>query len=166
MDLTSQPSPPGQPAPQWDSVPAGAAPASPRGRAWAAIIVILLAAIVVAGAIVVVVLRSPIGNVYFSKTAYDTTSGTCQLNSPVTTISASDRVYLVAVFADTIQAQDDYTLEILRNGVSLGTRNVTAEAKFSCYVEQSSLGPLSPGVYVFTFRHNDKIEAEGTLEVK
>jgi hypothetical protein len=166
MDLASQPSLPGQPAPQRDSLPAGAAPANPPGRAWLAIIVILIAAIVIAGVIVVVALRSPVGNVYFSKTAYDTTSGTCQFSSPVTTVSAGDRVFLVAVFTDTIQVQDDYTLEILQNGVSLGTRNVTAETKFSCYVEQSPLGPLSPGVYVFTFRHNDKIEAEGTLEVK
>jgi hypothetical protein len=28
------------------------------------------------------------------------------------------------------------------------------------------MGPLPAGVYKFTFKHNDKIEAEGTLTVK
>lgn len=162
----SQPSLPGQPEQQLDSLPPGAAPASSRGRAWLAVLVILIAAIVIAGVIVVMALRSPVGNVYFSTTAYATTDATCQFNSPVTTVSAGDHVFLVALFTDTIQAHDEYTLEIVRDGVSMGTKNVTTDTRFSCYVEQTSLGPLSPGTYVFTFRHDGKIEAEGTLQVK
>ncbi len=157
---------PDQPAPPWDALPPSGATSRLGWRARLVVIAVFAGATLAACVIVLATLHSSTGNVYFSKTAYDTSSGTCQFNSPVNTVSSSDPVYLVAVFNDTIQAQDNYTLEVARNGVSLGTSNVTADAKFSCYIEQTSVGPLSPGVYVFTFRHNDTIEAEGTLNVK
>jgi hypothetical protein len=188
MDPKSQPPLPDQPAPQggpptpgpatagappeWDAMPPAAlapAPASEKSsrRGKLVVIVIVAAAIVIASFVVVATLRSPAGNVYFSRTAYDTSNGTCQFDSPVTTVSTSDRVYLIAAFNDAMQAQDNYTLEILKDGASIGRpATKTADAKFNCYVEQSSLGPLSAGVYRFTFKHNDKIEAEGTLVVK
>jgi hypothetical protein len=185
MDPKSQPSLPDQPAPQrdalppdapaagappeWDAMPPSApapAPAKWGGRAKYVVIAVFAVIVIIAGVVVVVTLRSAAGNVYFSKSTYDTSLGTCQFDSPVTTVSTSDPVYLVAAFNDALKAQDDYTLEILKDGVSLNTTSEKASTSFSCYVEQNSLGPLSAGVYTFTFKHNDKIEAEGTLTVK
>ena len=185
MDPRSQPSLPDQPAPQWDALPPDAPPASEPpewdampasasapaptksgGRAKYVAVAVFAMIVIIASLVAVVTLRSAGGNVYFSKSAYDMSRGTCQFDSPVTTVSTSDPVYIVAAFKDTVKAQDEYTLEILKDGSSLKTVSEKASSSFGCYVEQGPLGPLSAGVYKFTFKHNDKIEAEGTLTVK
>jgi hypothetical protein len=180
-----EPPQPNEP-PQWGaplpSAPAGAPPeldtitppawtpppASSGGRAKYVVIAVFVAVVLIAGLVVGLgqILDNPAGNVYFSKSAYDQGSNTCKFDSPVTTFSTSDSIYLIAAFNDTLQPQDTYTLEIFQDGVSRGTTNATADAKFNCYIEKTAMGPLSAGVYRFTFKHNDKIEAEGTLTVK
>jgi len=176
--------PPNEPPPQWGpplpGAPAGAPPqwgATPPpgwvppptksgGRAKYVVIAVFAVVVLIAGVLVVAILNNPAGNVYFSKSAYDQSSHTCKFDSPVTTISTTDSIYLIAAFNDTLQPQDTYTLEIFQDGVSKGTTNATADTKFNCYIEKTAMGPLSAGVYKFTFKHNDKIEAEGTLTVK
>jgi hypothetical protein len=111
-------------------------------------------------------MRTGTGNVYFSTTAYDQNSTTCAFPSPVTTVSATDSVYMIANFNDTLNVSDSYTLELTKDGVSQGTTNATADTKFNCYIEKNSLGPLPAGVYQFSFKHNGNIEATGTLTVK
>jgi hypothetical protein len=130
------------------------------------ILAVVVAVIVIGGLVVLANLRTGAGNVYFSKTAYDETSSTCEFPSAVTSVSTTDSVFMIANFNDTLQAQDTYSLEVFKDGVSNGTTNATADTKFNCYIEKASLGPLPAGVYKFTFKHNDKVEAEGTLTVK
>jgi hypothetical protein len=191
MDPNQPPQPnemPPQPnePPQWGaplpSAPAGAPPGtgttpppgwtppppSSGGRTKYLVIAVFVAVVVIAGLVVGLgqILDNPAGHVYFSKSAYDQGSNTCKFDSPVTTISTSDSIYLVAAFNDTLQPQDQYTLEVFLDGVSKGTTNATADTKFNCYIEKTAMGPLPAGTYKFTFKHNDKIEAEGTLTVK
>jgi hypothetical protein len=141
-------------------------PTKSGGRAKYVVIAVFAVVVLIAGVLVVAILNNPAGNVYFSKSAYDQSSNTCKFDSPVTTISTTDSIYLIAAFNDTLQPQDTYTLEIFQDGVSKGTTNATADTKFNCYIEKTAMRPSSPGVYKFTFKHNDKIEAEGTLTVK
>ncbi len=130
------------------------------------VLAVVVAVIVIGGLVLLANLRTGAGNVYFSKTAYDDTSTTCEFPSAVTTASTTDSVYMIANFNDTLQAQDTYSLEVFKDGASNGTMNATADTKFNCYIEKAPLGPLPAGVYKFTFKHNDKVEAEGTLTVK
>ena len=141
-------------------------PTKSGGRGKFVIIAVVAALIVIGGLVIVANLRSGAGTVYFSKTAYDQGSDTCKFSSPVTTLSTTDSVYMIASFNDTLQPQDTYTLEVSENGAPPNTTNATADTKFNCYVEKTALGPLPAGTYKFTFKHNDKVEAEGTLTVK
>jgi hypothetical protein len=144
----------------------GPSPARSGGRTKYVVIAVFAVIVIIAGLFVVANLNSPAGHVYFSKTAYDQSSNTCEFGSPVTTGSTSESFYMIAAFNDTLEAQDAYSLEVAKDGVSESTTNVTATKKFNCYMEQNAMGPLSAGLYKFTFKHNDKIEAEGTLTVK
>jgi hypothetical protein len=179
----NQPPQPNEP-PQWGaplpSTPPGAPPelgtmppptwtpppTKSGGRAKYVVIAVFAVVVLIAGIVAVAILNNPAGNVYFSKSAYDQGSKTCKFDSPVTTVSTSDSIYLIAAFNDTLQPQDTYTLEVFQDGVSKGVTNATADSKFNCYIEKTAMGPLQAGVYKFTFKHNDEIEAEGTLTVK
>lgn len=130
------------------------------------VVAVIAAVVVIGGLVILANLRSGAGVVYFSKTAYDQSSQTCQFSTPVTTLSTADPVFMIASFNDTLQPQDTYTLEVSEDGKAPDTTTATADKKFNCYVEQTALGPLPAGTYKFTFRHNDKVEAEGTLTIK
>ena len=131
------------------------------------VIAVFAVIVIVAGLFVVLNLTSPAGHVYFSKSAYDQSSSTCQFGAPVTSVSTTDILYMIAAFNDTLDVSDTYSLDVVKDGAPLGApTNATAETKFNCYIEQNVMGPLPAGVYKFTFKHNDKIEAEGTLTVK
>ena len=144
----------------------GPPPAKRGGRVKYVVIAVFAVIVLIAGLVVVAILNPPDGHVYFSKSAYDQNSKTCEFGSPVTSVSTTDSFYMIAIFKDTLEAQDTYSLEVFKDGVSEGTTNATASTKFNCYMEQNVMGPLPAGVYKFTFKHNDKIEAEGTLTVK
>jgi hypothetical protein len=144
----------------------GPPPAKRGGRVKYVVIAVFAVIVLIAGLVVVAILNSPAGHVYFSKTAYDQSSNTCEFGSPVTTVSTTESFYMIAAFNDTLEAPDAYSLEVVKDGAPEGTTNATASTKFNCYMEQNVMGPLPAGVYKFTFKHNDKIEAEGTLTVK
>ena len=151
--------------PQWGVMPPpgwGPPPAQRRGRTKYMVIAVFAVIVIVAGLFVVLNLTSPAGHVYFSKSAYDQSSSTCQFGSPVTSVSTTDSLYMIAAFNDTLDVSDTYSLDVVKDGAPLGApTNATAETKFNCYIEQNVMGPLPAGVYKFTFKHNDKIEAEG-----
>jgi hypothetical protein len=144
----------------------GPPPAKRGGRLKYVVIAVFAVIVIVAGLFVVAVLNSPAGHVYFSKTAYDQNSSSCQFGSSVTTVSTSESFYMIAAFNDTLDKPDAYSLDVVKDGTPQGTTKATASAKFNCYIEQNAMGPLPAGVYKFTFKHNDKIEAEGTLTIK
>ncbi|HJX67526.1 MAG TPA: hypothetical protein VJ258_02240 [Candidatus Limnocylindrales bacterium] len=144
----------------------GPPPSKRRGRLKYVVIAVFAVIVIIAGLFVVAILNSPAGHVYFSKSAYDQSSNTCQFGSPVTTVSTTESFYMIAAFNDTLDAPDTYSLEVAKDGAPEGTTNAIATTKFNCYMEQNVMGPLPAGVYKFTFKHNDKIEAEGTLTIK
>jgi hypothetical protein len=144
----------------------GPPPAKRGGRLKYVVIAVFAVIVIVAGLFVVLTLNSPAGHVYFSKSAYDQSSSSCEFGSPVTTVSTSESFYMIAAFNDTLDTPDTYSLEVVKDGAPQGTTNAVATTKFNCYMEQNAMGPLPAGVYKFTFKHNDKIEAEGTLTIK
>ncbi len=156
--------------PEWGVMPPagwGQPTARSGGRVKYVVIAVFAVIVIVAGLFVVLNLTSPAGHVYFSKSAYDQSSSTCQFGAPVTSVSTTDSLYMIAAFNDTLDVSDTYSLDVVKDGAPLGApTNATAETKFNCYIEQNVMGPLPAGVYKFTFKHNDKIEAEGTLTVK
>jgi hypothetical protein len=107
------------------------------------------------------------GKVLFSKTAYNEGSNTCQFDSPITTASTTDSIFVIADFKDTLKTGDTYTITEVKDGTSLGSPTpITASKEFNCYIEQGDIGPLTdPGVYKFTFTKDGKTEAEGTLTI-
>jgi len=115
--------------------------------------------------LVVIGLNSGVGTVMFSKAAYNTGSN-CKFSEPVTTVTTTDPVYMIAFFKDTMEPSDVMTLNITKDGASFANASDTADKEFNCYIEQQSIGPLEAGVYKLTFTHNGTVEAEGTLTVK
>ena len=141
-------------------------PVKSGGRRKWLVVGVVVAIVVIIGAVVVANLRTGAGNVYFSKTAYDQSSTVCSFDAPITTASTGDSVYMIANLNDNLQAQDAYTIEVTKDGVSYLTSPLTADKEFNCYIEKSAVGPLPAGVWKFTITHNNKVEAEGTLTVK
>jgi hypothetical protein len=153
----------GQPAPAW-----GAPPPPPRRSRLPRIIIgiVVVVVVLIGGLVAYAYINSPAGHVFFSKTAYDQSSNTCQFSSSITTAATTDSVYMIAAFNDTLEVGDTYTLAVTRDGQTYGSQNATADTKFNCYIEKGPLGPLPAGTYNFTFAHNGKTEAEGTITVK
>jgi hypothetical protein len=125
---------------------------------------LLVAVIVVAGTLL---LHSPAGRVYFSGDPYEQASGTCQFAAPITTADAARPFYMIAFFNDTMAPGDSYSLAITRDGAIVrDSGELTATSKFQCYVEAEAIGPLDAGIYEFTFSHDGKVEAEGSITIR
>ena len=122
--------------------------------------------LLIGGLVAYAYINSPAGHVYFSKTAYDQGSNTCQFSSPIDTAATTDSFYMIAAFNDTLEVGDSYTLTATKDGQPYGSQDATADTKFNCYIEKGPLGPLAAGTYKFTFTHGGKTEAEGTMTVK
>ena len=173
-----QPVAPGQPAPYGQAPygqppygqPAGmwAAPVAPKKRSRLVGVVIAVVVVVVLGiaGLVYVGLTSGVGQVTFSMTADNSGNKSCKFASPVTQITTSDKVYLMAYFHDTLQPGDSVTVTVTKDGVAFGDNTVTVDKTMNCDVEPDAVGPLQAGVYKLTYTHNGTVEAEGTLTVK
>jgi len=126
-----------------------------------------LVVVAIAASAALVRLRSPAGHVYFSASAYDQSSGRCQFTAPITAASSTETVWLIAYFDDTVAAGSTYSLAITRDGAAYrSTGQLQAAQAFQCYVEQGAIGPLDPGVYRFTFSHDGKVEADGSITIR
>jgi hypothetical protein len=161
---------PDSPPPDEGAEAIAAGPSRGRSGTVRRISVVVIAALVLVAAIVVagtLLLRSPAGHVYFSADPYDQASGKCQFAAPMTTADAAQPFYMIAFFSDTLAAGDSYSLAITRDGAAVrDSGELTATAKFQCYVEAEALGPLDPGLYEFTFTHAGKVEAAGSITVR
>jgi hypothetical protein len=147
---------------------APAAPAARRGgfnRLAGIIGGIVVLVVLGLGVAFVANLDSGAGKVTFSKTAYHT-GDPCKFNSPITEATTADHVYLVALFKDTMEPGDSWTLTVTKDGQPFKSATDSTTTEFGCYVEQDGIPPLAAGVYVVTFTSGGKIEAEGTLTVK
>ena len=136
-----------------------------RGRILFAIVGAVAAFVIVASILAVTLLSSSTGRVFFSRTAYDQGSKTCQFGSPISGASTADQFYMIASFSDTMDAKATFSLAITRDGVPFEKGDATIGSGFNCYVEADALGPLGTGVYKFTFTHDGKVEAEGSITV-
>jgi len=105
------------------------------------------------------------GNVYFSKTAFDSSSKVCSFSQPITTASASDAIYVIADFKDTVPANSQFSIEAFKDNVSQGTSSLSIANDFNCYEEQEAVGPLAAGTWRFVFTYNGKTEADGTITI-
>ena len=105
------------------------------------------------------------GEVTFSRGAYQS-GGSCRFDAPVTQVTSSDSVHMIASFKDMVHPSDSIQLTITKDGATFAQGSETATATFDCYVEQHPLDPLGPGVYKMKFTRNGTVEAEGTLTVR
>ncbi len=168
-----QPGPYGQPPygqpPYGDPTGMWAAPPAPSRRSRRPLFAILgvIIVVVILGAIGFVAnMNSNTGQIMFSKGSYAMGSNTCKFDAPVTQVSTTDPIYIIADFNDTMQVGDSMTLTVTKDGVAYYTNTDTTDTSFNCYVEQGAIGPLPAGVYKMTFTHNGTVEATGTLTVK
>jgi hypothetical protein len=109
--------------------------------------------------------NSPPSGVYWSKTPYDPSTDTCQFVSPITTAATTDLLYQIAVFSDTLEAGDTYTLTVTKDGQVTESATDMANTESHCFVQTPPFSVRAPGTYKFTFTHAGKIEAGGTLTI-
>ncbi|MGD0122019.1 MAG: hypothetical protein ABSC46_05620 [Candidatus Limnocylindrales bacterium] len=152
------------PAPAWGAP----APTSNKGGIGKRLIGIVIVVVVVIGigAVASVLLPGNSGQVMFSKGSYAVGTNTCKFDSPVTEVTASDPIYMIARLRDDMQPTDQITLTVTKDGQAFFTNTIPAGKKFNCYIEDGAIGPLSAGVYKFTLSVGGKTEAEGTLTIK
>jgi hypothetical protein len=130
-------------------------------------VVIAIVVVVAIGAFALAALKGDDGKVQFSMTAYDQSSTTCHMDNAITSAGPNDTVYMIAAFQDTLEAGQNFTLTVTKDGQSYGDPITTSlPSKFNCYIEQGGLKPTDVGVYKFTFTKDGKTEAEGTLTIK
>jgi len=159
------PAPYGAPPPAWG---APAPTTAAKGGIGKRLIGIVIAVVVVLGigAVASVVMPGNSGQVMFSKGSYALGTNTCKFDNPVTELTASDPIYMIARLRDDLQPTDQITLTVTKDGQAYFNNTIPAGKKFNCYVEEAAVGPLPAGVYRFTLSVGGKTEAEGTLTVK
>ena len=167
-----EPGQPGQPGwqpgqPGWQPGGMWATPVAPKRRApilrIAGVVLILL--VLAGGALFYIGLNSGVGQVMFSKSAYQT-GNNCKFDAPVTEATTTDSIYMIAFFRDTLQPSYSLTLDVTKDGAPFENATDTTDTSFNCYIESQPMGPLAAGVYKLTFTHNGTVEADGTLTVK
>jgi arginine deiminase len=129
--------------------------------------VVAIIVVVAIGALGVAVLNSDAGKVQFAKTAYDQSKTTCHMDNVITTANVGDTIYMIAAFKDTLDAGQNFTLTVTKDGQKYGDSTPTSlPTQFNCYIEQTGINLPDSGVYKFAFTKDGKTEAEGTLTVK
>jgi len=129
-------------------------------------IVGVVVVILVVGFIALALFGGGSGKVYFSKTTYDSSKSSCSFDSPITTASPSDDIFILADLKDTVPANGSATMEVFKDGVSQGTQPISQGTEYNCYYIKTSIGPLDAGTWKIVITYNGKTEAEGSITVK
>jgi len=90
----------------------------------------------------------------------------CSVGGETRTAGSSDPVFFAAILRHRMAGTDAITLTITRDGQPFFDNEEPADGtEFECYGSRESIGPLEPGIYVFTVTRGSDVEATGTLTV-
>ena len=90
----------------------------------------------------------------------------CSVAGETRTVTTTDPVFFAAILRNRMAGTEAITLTVTRDGQPFFDNDEPADGtEFECYGSRESIGPLEPGVYVFTITHNAAVEATGPLTV-
>ena len=91
----------------------------------------------------------------------------CRPNDVKTTFSATDDVWVAAIFTKHVPAGDSVIVEYFRDGTSLGSAPLTAGSKgLDCYYETAPIKGAQPATYRITVTYASVVIADGTFTVQ
>jgi hypothetical protein len=164
MDPNAQtPTPP--PPPQGWAAP----PAAPQGQSPVMKIVVAIAGLVlVAGAVIAIgvvakAMQGPASIVF--TTTEPSADFACEVGDKVDSVSSDTEVWIVINFRDRMD-DSRINVTITKDGEDFDTFYYDDAEGYDCVSGIEPISGLDPGVYKFTAKVGDRIEAEGTLTIK